>query len=146
MCLTIKNSEHFRFFGRCFPKIAKEDIVAYKVLKDYGDGYIITPYQYAQVCFVHGTDTLSATFKVRRYRNKIYEVSEGIHSLQKPITSLPVHCKIYYAIIPKGSKYYIGTRLDFVSTELIIFKTEEDYLDYIKNNTHGKPCKEERQC
>ena len=36
----------------------------------------------------------------------------------------------HYAIIPKGTKFYIGTYQDVVSNELIVFEKLKDYSNY----------------
>lgn len=37
-------------------------------------------------------------------------------------------CKVFPAIIPKGSVFYYGTRNDIVATELVVYATEADAL------------------
>jgi len=108
MCLIVKES----------PKIAKKDIVAYKVL-EYKGGLIATPFQNMYIKLD------------RKYVNQALEkidfcnnLSEGVYHLFSSFVDAEMfrayaqkeysndfNCstfKVVKAIIPKGTKYYIG--------------------------------------
>ena len=46
--------------------------------------------------------------------------------------------KIFYAIIPKGSKYFIGMDRDIVANNMTIFKTKKSFNEFCKNNDVNK--------
>ena len=66
-------------------------------------------------------------------------MSRGIHSYVDLVKAnctkdrIQVYCclnaipNIHYAIIPKGSKFYIGTEGDIASSNLVVFENETKY-------------------
>ena len=63
------------------------------------------------------------------------EVTLGIHACRTLKFAHTVMCDtnnpfLFPAIIPKGSKYYIGNNKDIVSTNLIVFENEFRYEEY----------------
>lgn len=131
MCLTILEKTNKR--------IARTNILVYKCLDyDLVYGYC-TPYQYYPIYFINDE---WAEMKVKHFtysRNR-KDVEEGIHAYyDKSVADDNSRryfegcgTKTYYAIIPKGAKYYIGHDNDIVVTELFIFKTKKDYENYVK--------------
>ena len=111
MCLVISLRYHKY---RLTPLIANEDILVYKRLNHYGkskDYY--TPVMDAIVKFYRNKAILQDNFGVWNGR-----VEEGIHSyVEKRFTP-----GMHYAIIPKGTKFFIGCGGDVVSEKLIIYK------------------------
>lgn len=122
MCLYTK---------QILPKVAKKDIVVYKVL----DHNMFSPY--------YGLSYLlnrKITSKLMRYDHvwnpstQIFIVEEGLHAYTKRrVAYVKQHYlnkvdgedflttySVYKAIIPKGSKYYIGLNGDIASDALII--------------------------
>lgn len=133
MCLIVEKGTNKRK--------AETDILVYKCLDGYCDNYY-TPYQNVPVYFKKGKCVMNTPhFSYERSRYHTI-VKEGIHSYYKKSNaecyeSSYYYCfgtKMYYAIIPKGTEYYIGNSGDVVSTELIIFKTLEDYQKYKKSS------------
>ena len=133
MCLIVEKGTNKRK--------AETDILVYKCL-DCSCGLHYTPYQNFPVYFKNGKCVMTTphfSYERNGYRTI---VKEGIHSFYRKIKAECVelsynYCfgtRMHYAIIPKGTKYYIGTAGDVVSTELIIFKTEKDYNNYIKSS------------
>lgn len=132
MCLIVEKGTNKRK--------AESDILVYKCLDNYCTNYYTTPYQNVPVYFKNGKCVMNTPhFSYERNGNRTI-IKEGIHSYYRRIKAEYVelsynHCfgtKMYYAIIPKGTEYYIGTNEDIVSTELIIFKTQEDYQKHKK--------------
>lgn len=65
-------------------------------------------------------------------------VYEGLHSLRlDTLTPDPRYAKrstengYYWAVIPKGAKFLFGKNNDVVSTELIVFRTKTQMLEYL---------------
>ena len=111
MCLTIPASINP-------PKalIAKEDIVCYKLLRKYYDGRIISPFQNIPY-------TLNELVNIKKIevirRIGSTTIHAGLHSFgrQEDAFVCATHIfgmfevfdyLVYKAIIPKGSKYYVG--------------------------------------
>ena len=133
MCLCVDTKKHFN--GK--PKIADTDILVYKMLTLNDEGEIVTPYQRYLIIFdENGTFTYS---KVRLKKIGNSEITKGIHSFLSEIGAwlLRYHefdRSIHYAIIPKGSRYFIGVVGDIVSNNLIVFENKEVYKKY--KSTH----------
>lgn len=98
-------------------KIAKEDIIAYKVLEIDCCGFMFTPYLYMDIEF----NKLYINTK-QEEREDSYRLTSGVYHLFSSIEdaiSLKEYLEKRYcdsgskfvivkAIIPKGTKYYIG--------------------------------------
>ena len=135
MCLYVHRAYHRSFHP--VPAIAREDKHVYKVLLTNGSKYI-TPYRQTQVIFTDDIGILSATLI-----NILITVTCGIHAFrnyERAMRSgafLPdprYKLIICNAVIPKGTKYFIGTNDDIVAEKLIIFKTEEAFKTYALKN------------
>lgn len=112
MCLVISLRYHKY---QLEPLIANEDILVYKRLNHYGkskDYY--TPVMDTIVNFYRNKAILQDNFGLWNGC-----VEEGIHSYyvekENPFG-------MHYAIIPKGTKFFIGCDGDVVSEKLIIYK------------------------
>jgi len=107
MCIVVTES----------PIIAKEDIVAYKVLEIRNNNLLCTPFQYMPIEFDRlYTDT--------KHEEDCCRITSGVYHLFSSIEDaivLKEHAEKVYAndfnkskfivvkaIIPKGTKYYIG--------------------------------------
>ena len=131
MCLRLSNQ-----FRDDKPLVAKKDILVYKLL-DYSKeirGYS-TPFQCKRVYFENGSTIMTSPLLLN-----CREVSLGIHayftiSAAKYVAGMFDVTDVYFAIIPKGSKFYLGKHdKDIVSDNMIVFKTESYYRKYCKKN------------
>jgi len=135
MCLVLIKNE---------PHVAEKPILVHKMLEDYFEGCVRknyknikeTPFQSKRVVFKRGRTTLeSDLFVQKHYGHDVIDI--GIHSYQllsvanekkKMLDPFDVWgCEIYYAVIPKGSTYYLGEYCEVASDKLIIFQTKEDF-------------------
>ena len=148
MCLSVNLDFHKVKNNKPIALVAKQSILVYKVLEVKNKHYY-TPYMLKAAnfddeygMFFYKTTRFSID-KVRffdqgrEYRE--YNVSRGIHSyvdLAKANCTkdrIQVYCclnaipNIHYAIIPKGSKFYIGTEGDIASSNLVVFENETKY-------------------
>ena len=141
MCL-FKSIIHNKDYSK--PFIAEKDIIVYKALQHVNCFELkcfYTPFILYPIVFVDGKCIISSVLKT----NSSHYVGEGVHAFVNEkmikVTSefLPL-IKIvkHWAIIPKGSKYYIGANEDIVSNELIVFKTREDFRKYRKEHKNTK--------
>ena len=138
MCLTVNKKIHTNFK----PLVAKYDIQVIKLLCCHLNETVeyVTPYFFKIVNFKNGkcmlkTHKFTVEFLKNPLQQKVYDmiISEGIHSMTSiaPQALLSQH----YAIIPKGTKFFIGTDCDIVSKKLIIFQSQSDYFSYkVKRN------------
>lgn len=141
MCLYISGSARAKRKPRA--KVAKEDMIVYKVFSqisqtyyDYNKcGYVTkdifcTPYQNMEVPKKMSFVMCESNFGLRKrasWDNAGWEVHEGIHAYQDSRcvhVSTNTNYEIRKCIIPKGTKYYIG-RYDIV-TELLIVLSNKD--------------------
>ena len=123
------------------PFIAKNNIVVYKALDTKNYDYtksIYTPYMHLHIVFDNGKCVMNEPSM------EIYGkfIDKGIHAYTTEerckITCDMYHhetgTKKFWAVIPKGSKYFVGNENDIVSDNLIIFKTREEFRKYKKEN------------
>ncbi len=134
MCLTLLEET---------PKVAVKPILVYKILEELSDCKWLktikeTPFQYMRVKFKHRKTTLES--KICLYKgsaNINSSIHEAIHAYRDiSISELLIkECddkgiwgmKTYYAVIPKGATYYIGTNFNVATDKLIVFLTREDF-------------------
>ena len=133
MCL-IKSLIHKNNWHK--PFIAKNNIIVYKALdtKDDGNMHICTPYMNFPIIFDNGKCVM------KEPRMDIYGdlVENGIHSYTteqrcKETCDDFFQCtgtRRFWAVIPKGSEFFVGIDDDIVSNKLIIFKTREEFRKY----------------
>ena len=143
MCLCVYTAKHL-INNSLVPKIADTDILVYKLLSLSSNGNIYTPYQGYRIDFKEGTFVYPQTKigKLNGISFFVPYIDEGIHSCfsKNAITRIfnvrlySNYDNIYYAIIPKGSEYYIGMDGDIVSNNLIVFENKEIYNKY--ESTH----------
>ena len=145
MCLFINVNFHKKK-GKIVSLVAKQSILVYKVLESDGKHYE-TPYECMPINF---DDEYGMFFyKTTKFRVESalfglgvgscigYEVTRGIHSyttlddakdcvenLNKCFHS---NASLHYAIIPKGSRFYIGKYGDIASSNLVVFKNKTKY-------------------
>ena len=143
MCLLVRNDLH----KDSLPLIAENDIRVYKTLvesKNYPDGsHKVKPGQYVtphRLFPIEFDSTGKFVYKKTPMVTNVTEwnaviVNEGLHSYYKINATLTprerdsIMCD---AIIPAGSKYYIGSDDDIVSNQLIVFETHEAFINYVK--------------
>jgi len=136
MCLTVKLSKIDKWLlifnkKHCLkPKVATKDIKVYKILKEINSNYL-TPYMRERINFINGKADLPPV-KIKAYWDWLtsrFFVDEGYHSfttVKEAKFSLNFNFRsnvaIFNAIIPKGTKYFIGKYNDIVSEKLIIYQ------------------------
>lgn len=122
--------------------IAQEDILVYKKLIHVTTCLPFftykSPYFPCFWCPSNGKIEMESTFM---FENGA--ITKGIHAYQRNDVryyDLRVNVKQHYAIIPKGTLFYIGYYSDIVSHKLIVFEKVEDYVKYknIKKETFQK--------
>lgn len=123
MCLVVNSKK----------LVAKTDLVVYKILKKYNN--FLTLFRDFPIKFINGETYLVMADKELYGLKPFYnEIHEGIHAYydkkKADLISTGFQRTKHYAIIPKGCEYYLGTKGDIVSTEMIIFETKKDYLKY----------------
>lgn len=127
MCLTTITNE----------LTAKTDILVYKCLDFDGDIYC-TPFRYMPVEFNNGRVELKS--ELIKIGKDCVEI--GIHSYFNKNDAITISrsfhansgTSMHYAIIPKGSRYYVGKVNDIASTKLIIFRTKKSFDTYCKTH------------
>ena len=132
MCLIISKVYHKEDNNRnvkCF--VAKEDILAYKCL-DYKNGKYYTPFQYMHIVFTKGKYIYTNVYMKKKTFCKMDEggyVWSGIHAYRTMSRAFAVSSfyefdgtYMHYAVIPKGSNFYIGNNGDIVSNNLIVYR------------------------
>lgn len=144
MCLVTSNDYHKKDNNRnvkCF--VAKEDILVYKCL-NCNDGEYCTPFQYMPIAFTKGKYVynkvkMSQKIGCRTRENAL--VSKGIHSYSTRGKAIMVAKKfrkrnetsMHYAVIPKGSNFYIGNNDDVVSNNLIVYRDKRGFDRHYPN-------------
>lgn len=139
MCLTVDLKKHIHIFNKALPKIALKDINVYKVV-GVKYGYFYSPYQITPIIFIKNKAILKSSLQQGSCKrdktfsgNRLYiEIYKGIHGytehkfacedavfLEDTFINRAIICK---AIIPRGTKYYLGVDGDIVAKKLIIYK------------------------
>lgn len=144
MCLSVNLDFHKVKNNKPIALVTKQSILVYKMLEVEGKHYR-TPFQYNPINFddEYGMFFYKTTrFSIDRmcfYGQKCaYDVSKGIHSYidfddanydNENLKNLrSSNLNVHYAIIPKGSKFYIGYHCkDIVSSNLVVFKNKTKY-------------------
>lgn len=146
MCLSVNLGFHKVKDNKPIALVAKQSILVYKVLEVKGKHYY-TPFIFKGINFddEHGMFFYKTTrFSINKlfsyyYIQCHYDVLKGIHSyfVFDAANNASEHIKImsgsittthiHYAIIPKGSKFYIGIDSDIVSSNLVVFENETKY-------------------
>jgi len=102
------------------PKIAKRDIVCYKVCRDTkADDILLTPYQFAEMMLGEINIDTKDVFITPSHKSGHFNITSGVfHSFKKlkdaktELSDWEKHyetsCCIVRCIIPKGSEYFEG--------------------------------------
>lgn len=130
---------------------AETDILVFKCLDHYDNfsqkKVICTPYQYTPIAFDKDGMCVLKSELVKRVvagteYNPVYGIAQGIHAFylrwrgtfnSKMFEDTMMRC--HWAIIPKGSEYYVGDDDSIASNELIIFKTKFALNKYMKDKS-----------
>lgn len=132
MCLVAKDKKIL---------IAKKDILVYKTVFDKHGEW--TGIFFDRRCYEYNTSVRAERYTVFgdkgiehlyfSYRNS---VDEGFHAyrIKKKHFYMRHYTEMKKAIIPKGSEYVIGEEDDIVSSDIIVFRTNKDYVKYRINN------------
>lgn len=122
--------------------VAKEDILVYKCLDCVGRLYY-TPFQHMPIVFTKGKYVYNKEcMDEYTYCGKASSVAirVGIHAYGTKNVALAT-CRGYhiicgtsmhYAVIPKGSNFYIGIDEDVVSNNLIVYREKRCFDKYYK--------------
>lgn len=125
---------------------AKTDLLVFKCLDVDGSRYC-TPFRYYPIFFDGGVCRLNNVDKTLTLEKELCDgtlinvINFGVHAFYKKreadwTASQFPSCgtKTFYAVIPKGCKYYLGINFDIVSTEMIIFRSKRAYDKYAKEH------------
>ena len=144
MCLSVDLGFHKVKDNKPIALVAKQSILVYKVLEIEGKHYY-TPFiskginfddEYGMFFYKTTKFSIDRTYYYAQYH---YDVLRGIHSYInlaranydkiyfEIITGSTTDTHIHYAIIPKGSKFYIGNDCDIASSNLVVFENETKY-------------------
>lgn len=140
MCLSVNLNFHKVKDNKPIALVAKQSILVYKVLKVEGKHYY-TPFiskginfddEYGMFFYKTTRFSINRTYFYDQYH---YDVLKGIHSYFDfdKANDTNAYLKnfgvlnIHYAIIPKGSKFYIGNNCDIASSNLVVFENEAKY-------------------
>lgn len=141
MCLCIDLKYHKRKNNRAIPLVAEQTIFVHKMVEKDDNNHYYTPYNYMPINF----DDEYGMFFYKTTRFSYYNdgcsstiyINKGIHSFtdieeaesnNKYFSCLcGADVRIYNAVIPKGSKFFIGRNGDIVSSNLVVFKNKTKY-------------------
>jgi hypothetical protein len=137
MCLWIDKNIH----PDLEPLVADRDILVYKHLY-YWENHKCTPYRFMPIDFSDGGMThfplvsLSLNKEFKLTREYADCVNFGYHAYRNSFQPLLVECKQFTAVIPKGTRYFIGDSDDIVAEQMIVFSYEfvrkEHYPDAVE--------------
>lgn len=138
MCLCIQNFFHpyDDKSGVRKPIVAKENILVFKVITALTTTYH-TPYQIFVIHFKNGV----YNYKTTRMQIGEFDtqggylpncVTKGIHAWidekhAERCAGQYSNDRVFYCVIPKGAKFYIGDNFDVVSNKLIVYEHKSYY-------------------
>lgn len=141
MCLIISKVYHKKDkSNRIKHLVAQEDILVYKCLY-CEDGEYRTPFQHMPIMFTKGKYAYN---KVNMPKSKYYwndTIKVGIHAYTTKKAAITISSAIYYnsgtsmryAVIPKGSNFYIGKDNEIVSNNLIVYREKRCFDKHYPN-------------
>ena len=138
MCLCVDLNYHKVKKDKPIALVAKQTILVHKMIETDGRK-LFTPYSCMPINFKD--DEYGMFFyKTTRFSflgNYYYYVERGIHAFteievaEDSLRFLSTNCgekvKLYNAVIPKGSKFFIGKDGDIASSNLVVFKNKAKY-------------------
>lgn len=140
MCLSVNLGFHKVKDNKPIALVAKQSILVYKVLEVEGKHYY-TPFiskginfddEYGMFFYKTTKFSINRAYFFGQYH---YDVLRGIHSYfdfdkangtNGYLKNFGIS-NIHYAIIPKGSKFYVGSNCDIASSNLVVFENETKY-------------------
>lgn len=139
MCLLTSRFYHKKDENnviKCF--VVQEDILVYKCL-DCDDGEYYTPFKFMPIVFtkgkyVYNEVNMCETAYCGKYANT--GISVGIHTYSTKAIAMAskLHdSKLHYAVISKGSNFYIGIDGDVVSNNLIVYREKRCFDRHYPN-------------
>lgn len=141
MCLTLNDRFHS---SEKTPIIADKDYVTYKILVTANGIVYFTPYRSQKITF--DELNIARLGKVRfsyltehTDSHNITDVFRGYHTfltLDTANEKFPKVRRIVPAIIPEGTKFFIGKHGDIVSNNIIYVKDEETLKKYYPDATY----------
>lgn len=140
MCLCVDLNYHKVKKEKPIALVAKQTILVHKMIEIDGRK-LFTPYSCMPINFnddEYGMFFYKTTrFSFEEYAMKKYYVIKGIHTFaeiedaEDSLRFLSTNCgsnvKLYNAVIPKGSKFFIGKDGDIASSNLVVFKNKTKY-------------------
>lgn len=108
------------------PLTAQEDILVYKLLLHLPWGGAYTPYQMMPISFLDGRYYYDSTFtfalNLEQQDDCVIKGCHAYHSYDSAewIDNGTFNSRIHRAVIPKGTKFYVGRFGDIVSEKLIV--------------------------
>lgn len=141
MCLSVNLTCHKVKNNKPIALVAEQSILVYKIIEKDDNNHYFTPYSYMPINFddeygMFFYKTTKFSFEKHCWDNRYYVMS-GIHtfaeiedaedSLRFLSTGCGANVKLYNAIIPKGSKFFIGKDGDIASSNLVVFKNKTKY-------------------
>ena len=134
MCLITSHfyhKENSKHNVKCL--VAKEDILVYKCL-DCEDGVYCTPFRYMPIVFtkgkyVYNKVNMGESVRYCKKDEGAY-VYSGVHAYITKDKAIKVAkefnntngTSMHYAVIPKGSNFYVGQSDDIASNNLIVYR------------------------
>ena len=132
---TAVNDSGYVEYSMPEPLVAEEDIHIFKVLHVRPNARVETPYTLYPVKFdKKNRCILEAELNPQWFARGVTVVREGIHGYVNRFaadkealilnrgTSMTCPTSVYQAIIPRGTKYYIGDNEDIVAEKMVIIK------------------------
>ena len=145
MCLITSKFIHPNSNGKVKCLVAQEDILVYKCL-DCIDGEYCTPYQCMRLSFTKGkyvykkVNMVTEAICTNCGRGMSTGINVGIHAYGTKGAAIAYSksfhnwygTSMHYAIIPKGSNFYIGQDEDVVSNNLIVYREKRCFDKHYK--------------
>ena len=140
MCLITSKFYHKKDKDNCVECfVAQEDILVYKCL-DYKDGLYRTPFQHMPIIFTKGKYVYKEAY-MDKYAYCGEDVSVGIHAYGTKAAAIATSKSFHsssgtsmrYAVIPKGSDFYIGIDEDVVSNNLVVYREKRCFDRHYPN-------------
>ena len=132
---------------------AETDILVFKCL-DYQNGKYCTPFQYVPIDFNKGIEVIEGGNKSLTIekewdfiiKKNIRVINHGVHAYTTKAEALDTArhfhktsgTEMHYAVIPKGTAYYVGLNFEVVAEKMIVFRSKRNYDKYAE----GKEIKE----